>query len=113
MLVGAGLLVGVALGSAAGGWWMLGGLLIAAGLATYCRARAPGDSDHRAYADANALVRRYLTVAVLIALVATFAGAFAVYLTPNHRALGAVGLVTAGSVACACGARQRGWSSRA
>ncbi|MGH3520195.1 MAG: hypothetical protein ACRDQ7_22990 [Haloechinothrix sp.] len=80
MLLGAGLLIGLAAGAAAGGWWLLGGVAFAAALAGLS-------------AWTNAAQWPLLRAAVLIALAAMLALTFSAYLVPDNEVLAAVVLI--------------------
>ncbi|SNR46040.1 hypothetical protein SAMN06265360_106182 [Haloechinothrix alba] len=90
MLLGAGLLVGIAAGAAAGGWWMPGGLVLA-GLAAAAteRTRRPAWPELRATAAA--------VYATMLSLT------FATYLVPGHAAGTAVVLVAVTAAAVGLG----------
>ncbi|MBA0125586.1 hypothetical protein H0B56_08560 [Haloechinothrix sp. YIM 98757] len=92
MLLGAGLLVGIAAGAAAGGWWMPGGLVLAGLLAAAAEwARRPAWPELRA--------------AVAAVYAAMLSLTFATYLVPGHTAGTAVLLVAVSATVVALGWR--------
>lgn len=92
MLLGAGLLIGLAAGAAAGGWWLPVGLLVAAGFAALAVWREPAGWLG-------------LRAAILIFLAAMVASTFAVYLFGAHAELASTALIAVITLAAAAGAR--------
>ncbi|HKS44551.1 MAG TPA: hypothetical protein VJT49_05445 [Amycolatopsis sp.] len=84
MRLGAGLLIALAVGAAAAGWWLLGGVVLAGSLAAVS-ALLPSPAP-------NALLDGS-RVAARLAMVSLFASAFAAYLVPRHSAVAAVAVV--------------------
>ncbi|WP_240323164.1 hypothetical protein [Amycolatopsis ruanii] len=83
MRLAAGLLIALAVGARAGGWWLLGGAVVAALLA-FCVPRTPALEPNPArLLAATRLVSR-------LALVPLFAAVFAAYLFPDQPWAGAV-----------------------
>ncbi|MDV6012724.1 hypothetical protein [Haloechinothrix sp. LS1_15] len=74
MLLGGGLLIGIAVGAAVGGWWLLGGLLLAGAVAA-----VSVWFDRPAWPE--------MRVAAAIGLAALLASTFARYLAPDHETL--------------------------
>lgn len=96
MRLGAGLLIAVATGAAAAGWWLPAGVALA-GLLAWCAAR-PTPVPERAEPLVSGA--RY---AVRLAMVPVFASVFGAYLVPDHRALAAVAFVLVVTAASAFG----------
>ncbi|NKQ56514.1 hypothetical protein HFP15_26915 [Amycolatopsis sp. K13G38] len=96
MRLGAGLLIAVAAGAAAAGWWLPAGVALA-GILAWCAAR-PAPVPERA----EPLVggARY---AVRLAVVPVYASVFGAYLVPGHRAFAAVAFVLVVTVASTFG----------
>ncbi|MQA61192.1 MAG: hypothetical protein GEU86_06790 [Actinophytocola sp.] len=86
MVLGACLLVGLAVGAAAGGWWVLAGIVLAG-----------------MFAALAATFPRGLRVVVLLALAAMVARTFAAYLFPGRAELAALGVIALATVVAASG----------
>lgn len=99
MVLGAGLLVGLAVGAAAGGWWLPGGIVLAAVFAALAVWRRPADLPT-------------LRVAVLIALAAQLALTFAAYLVPAHSVLASATVIALVTAALLTGAKVPSYGRR-
>lgn len=99
MLLGAGLLIGLAAAAAAGGRWLLGGIVLAGALAA-ASAWAPGWSGPAAARPAGWRVARAV---VLLALAAVLARTFGAYLVPEQPVIVAWVLLALCTVAVALG----------
>ncbi|MGH3449535.1 MAG: hypothetical protein ACRDQW_02190 [Haloechinothrix sp.] len=91
MLLGAGLLTGMAVGAAAGGWWLLGGIVLAASLAASSVLTRPTEWP-------------VLRAATLVALAAMLALSFAAYLVPEYPVPAAASLIVVVTGAVVVGA---------
>lgn len=99
MLLGAGLLIGLAAGASAGGQWLLGGIVLAGALAA-ASTYAPGWTGPVAERTPGWRVARTL---VLIALAAVLARTFGAYLVPVRPELGALAVLFLCTAAVALG----------
>jgi hypothetical protein len=96
MWLGAGLLVAPAVGAAAGGWWLLAGVVLAGVLALCSAGSVPAGPS------ANWLTQG-TRVAARLAGASLFASVFAAYLFPWHARLAAVAFVLVVTVLAASG----------
>lgn len=99
MVLGAGLLIGLAAGAAAGGWWLPGGIALAAAVAGLAVWRRPAELPA-------------LRLAVLISLAAMTASTFAVYLVPAQPVLASSTVIALMTAALLTGAEVRSFGRR-
>lgn len=102
MLLGAGLLTGIAVGAAAGGWWVLAGIVLAGALASAAVLAPPGGDAFQ----------RALRVVVLLALAAMLARVFASYVVPRYPEFAAIAAVVVAAVVAAVGGDVPGYARR-
>lgn len=102
MLLGAGLLTGLAVGAAAGGWWTLAGIVLAGAFASVAALVPPGGDAFQ----------RALRVVVLLALAAMLARVFGSYVVPQHPEFAAIAAVVVAALAAAVGGDVPGYARR-